>query len=105
MTFFGFRLHKKSFMRRKILTVEETFKIKGRGLILAGEFDFNSATIKVGDELIIIRPDGEAVSLSVKGLDCIRREDLSEPPRHLALMVGNVDKEAIPIGSEVFIEE
>jgi hypothetical protein len=92
-------------MRRKILTVEETFKITGRGLIIVGEFDFNSVTIKIGNAIIIVRPNGEELNLFIKGLEFFSGVDRSSPLKYLPLWVGDIDTEDIPIGSEVFIEE
>jgi hypothetical protein len=90
-------------MRRKILTVEDTFKIKGRGLILAGGFDFNSSIgLRLGDEIIVVQSDGAELKLLVKEIPFICRT--GSPPKHFSFSVGEVEKELVPIGSEVFIE-
>ena len=71
---------------------------------MIGEFDFNLPFgLKVGDEIIIVQSNEEELKLIIKEFPMITKRD-GFPLKHLSISVGNVEKEIVPIGSEVFIE-
>ncbi len=92
-------------MIRKLMTVEDTFKITGRGLILVGKFNDEIDKLKIGDPIIVVTPKKEKLGLTIKGVELITRIDRSQPYKHSSFSVGYLVKEDVPVGSEVFIED
>ena len=88
-------------MREKIFVIEDHFQIEGRGLIIVGRIEKDSTELKIGTPMIICRPDGSEVETKVAGID------MSSPPNFEfeAILVRNLTKADLPIGSSVFIEK
>lgn len=86
-------------MRQKIFVIEDHFQIKGRGLIIVGKIEKELTELKIGTPMIICRPDGSEVETKVAGID------MFSPPNFEfeAILVYNLTKDDIPIGSSVFI--
>lgn len=51
------------------LLVTDTFRIKGRGTITAGQI--RTGTLRQGQLVEIVRPDGESLRAKVRGIDFI----------------------------------
>jgi len=56
-------------MATPLFTVESTFTIKGRALVLMGITLDQYGTVKVGNPLTIKRPDGSIVQAQVIGIE------------------------------------
>jgi len=58
-----------SSMGEPIFTVESTFQIRGRGLVLVGIAAEQYGLVKAGDALLVRRPDGSLVRAIVQGVE------------------------------------
>lgn len=88
-------------MARKLLTVEDSFEIRHRGLILVpGIVPEGDERFKIGEPIILKKPDGSSIETKIGGL-----EIFTTPPRHLddfGIMIMGMAKGDIPIGTEVW---
>jgi hypothetical protein len=76
-----------------LFTVEATFVITGRGLILYPGFGKNFA--KVGSKIQLIRPDQSIIETQIRGITFSDKHDI--------LVGENVKKEDVPLGTEVWL--
>jgi translation elongation factor EF-Tu-like GTPase len=84
---------------RLLITVEDTFIIQGRGLVpVPGLIPVGNERFKVGDPLLLKRPDGHELLTSIGGLE------LSTPnPRHeVGILLKDMSKEDVPKGTEIW---
>ena len=81
------------------MVVEDTFNISGRGVVVTGVIA--SGTIKVGDEMAIITPDGFVKSVVITGIEHFRKllDIANEGDNVGVLLRGIKDKAEIPVGS------
>ena len=86
-------------MARQLFVVDDTFEIKGRGLILAaGISPEGEERFRVGDLIRLQRPDGSAAVVRIDGL-----EILSPNLRNIfPILLTSVSKNDVPIGTEVW---
>jgi hypothetical protein len=81
-------------MPRRLFTVEDSFSVKGRGLVLIpGIVPLEG--VRVGDPLLLKRPDGTSVSATIGGLGF-----LPEPP--FPILLEGCSREDVPVGTEVW---
>jgi hypothetical protein len=82
-----------------LFVVEDTFFIKGRGLVpVPGIVPIEEERFRVGDPLLLKRPDGTSISTTIGGL-----ERLCPNPRHdVVIMLKGFSKEDVPVGTEVW---
>ncbi len=89
-------------MARRLFVVEDTFWIKGRGLIpVPGIVPQGDERFRVGDPIVIERPDGSRIESNISGIERI----LGSPPKprsNLCIILNGLGKEDVPIGSEVW---
>ena len=81
------------------MVVEDAFNISGRGIVITGVIA--SGTIKVGDEMAIITPDGIVKSVVITGIEQFRKllDIANEGDTVGVLLRGIKDKAEIPVGS------
>lgn len=81
------------------MVVEDTFNISGRGIVVTGVIA--SGTIKVGDEMAIVTPDGIVKSAVITGIEQSRKllDIANEGDTVGVLLRGIKDKAEIPVGS------
>lgn len=86
-------------MREKLFIIEDHFQIKGRGLIITGKRRKNPAELRIGTQLFIRRPDGKEIETKVGSIEMLN------PPnfKNEAILVHNLTKDDLPIGSSVFV--
>lgn len=78
-----------------LFTVEATFVITGRGLVLYPGFGNNMA--KIGSKITLIRPDQSVIETLIRGISFSENHDI--------LVGENVKKEDVPIGTEVWLQK
>jgi len=78
-----------------LFTVEATFMITGRGLVLYPGFGDNPA--RTGSKIKLIRPDQSIIETQIKGVSFSGNHDI--------LVEGKIKKEDVPIGTEVWLQE
>jgi len=88
-------------MGRPLISVEETFLIRGRGLVLApGIAPQTEERFAVGDPIMIKRPDGSHLCWTIGGIDMISGTRLR--PNDVVILLKGLGKEDVPTGSEVW---
>ncbi len=89
-------------MKQKLFTVEDRFYISERnGTVVASDSQPNSPTFKIEDELVLVRPDGTKIITEVGGIEMPRTVS---GVRKIAILIKNVSKKDIPVGTEVFLK-
>ena len=87
-------------MSRLLFTVTETFTIQGRGVVLLPELKpIEQERFKVGDPLLLKRPDGVEDRVSIAGLELLKP---LKGRCELVVMLSGKEKSEIPIGTEVW---
>ena len=85
------------------LTVEDTFLIAGRGLIVAGELTDAEHGFKIGARVTIVRPDGSRLGGKVRGTD-VSGPRFDERRSLAVLLEGVMEKGDVPHGSFVTVD-
>lgn len=90
-------------MPEPLFTVDDTFTIRGRGIVLLGiTADQYNTSIRMGDAVSIQRPDGTIVPAKVSGLEAPHTVKWMGPPPPLPRFGVLVDIEVVPVGSIVY---
>ena len=91
-----------SIMARCLFTVEDTFVIRNRGLVLVpGIIPEGDERFRLGDPIILLRPDGSSFRTEIGGVEMI-----DPNPRHdLVIMLKGMAKGDVPVGTEVWSVE
>lgn len=77
-----------------LFKVEDLFEIKGRGLILVPGLGDKVKFAKIGNKIKLIRPDKSEIEAIISGIAFQRNYDI---------LVDNLKKEDVPIGTEVWL--
>ena len=87
-------------MARLLFIVEESFAIKGRGLVpVPGIVPQGVERFRVGDPILLKRPDGSSLAWQIGGLELIS----GGPPRDdVVVLLKGLRKEEVPVGTEVW---
>lgn len=89
---------------KKLLTVEDSFLIKERGLILAGYLDDTEIIYKTGDKIKIVCPDGKEIYSEIAGIPIINRNCFSDKDSNAGILVRGVfDKDKVSKDSIVYL--
>jgi translation elongation factor EF-Tu-like GTPase len=91
-------------MKQLLSIVEDLFQISGRGLIVVpGIPSSGNWKIKIGDTLILKRPDGIELSTIVRGIDMLNHR--VPGPHPIPILLGaELTKEDVPIGTQLWVE-
>lgn len=86
-------------MARRLFTVEDTFEIRGRGLILVpGIIPEGDERFRVGDRITLRKSDGSSIESQIGGLELLHPN-----PRHdVVIMLKGMVKADVPVGTEVW---
>lgn len=86
-------------MARHLLTVDDTFTIAGRGLVLTPPIQMlPGERLRPGDTLLLKHPDGSETVTTLGGLELSR----PNPDGKVGLMLDRLTKVDVPIGTEVW---
>ncbi len=87
-------------MARRLFIVEDTFSIKGRGLVpVHGILPQGEERFLVGDPIQLRRPDGSRLEWKIGGIEII----CGARPRHdVVILLQSLGKDDVPIGTEVW---
>jgi hypothetical protein len=87
-------------MARRLCTVEDTFLIKGRGLLpVPGIAPQGEERFRIGDPILLKRPDGSSLSCQIGGLELICG---GLPREDVVILLKGLDKEDVPVGTEIW---
>ena len=87
-------------MARLLFVVEDTFFIKGRGLVLVPGI-VPQGEERIGDTLVFKRPDGSHLKWTIGGFEMIH----CTPPKQttdMFIVLKGLNQDDVPIGSEVW---
>ncbi|MBN2193315.1 MAG: hypothetical protein JW751_10910 [Polyangiaceae bacterium] len=89
----------------RLLTVTDTFAIKGRGLVLAPDVDLGSeAQLALAVELR--RPDGSRLSsTALAQVPFVTPPNPNRRLRHVLTLPADVGKDEVPVGTQVWVVE
>jgi translation elongation factor EF-Tu-like GTPase len=91
-------------MQQLLSIVEDLFQISGRGLIVVpGIPSSGNWKIKIGDPLVLKRPDGIELTTIVSGIEMLAHTRPGPHPMPI-LLGAEVTKEDVPIGTELWVE-
>ena len=86
-------------MARRLFTVEDTFAIRERGLVLApGIIPEGEERFRVGDPITLLKPDGSSIEAKIGGLELLD----PNPRRDVVIMLAGMTKSEVPVGTEVW---
>jgi hypothetical protein len=85
-------------------TVEDTFLIPGRGLIVTGELENVNHRFRAGTSVKIIRPDGTEIFSVIRGIDISCGASVNQK-KIGALLEETITKSDVPHGSKITITE
>ena len=89
-------------MKRKIITVKDTFLIQGRGLGVTGCKEDDSAKIRIGNTVEILRPNNTIIEAQILGIETIcNRKDISKirEVENIGFLLKDLLKNDVPKGS------
>jgi hypothetical protein len=89
-------------MARCLFIVEDTFSIKGRGLVpVPGILCQGEERFRVGDPLLLKRPDGSCLEWKIGAIELI---SCSPPrPKHeVVIVLHGLSKDDVPIQTQVW---
>jgi translation elongation factor EF-Tu-like GTPase len=88
-------------MPRRLFVVEDAFFIEGRGLVpLPGIVPQGEERFRIGDPVVIKRPDGSCVEWTIGGFEI--HSTPSRPGNDVPILLKSLNKDDVPIGSEVW---
>ena len=94
-------------MEEKVLEVEDTFLITGRGLVIVGLLEKDAPSLKIGDKIKFYCSDNSIIPSEVFGLEMIKFNSLEARQKFkgkIAFCIRNIeDKKEFLKGAEVFL--
>ena len=88
-------------MGRRLFVVEDSFVIKGHGLVLVpGLLPEGDERFRVGDSISLRKPDGSAIATRIGALEFL----CPNPRGEVVIMLKNLTKTDVPVGTEVWSE-
>jgi hypothetical protein len=88
-------------MREKFFIVTDRFEIQGRGTAIVGERPTNLPDFKIGSPIVLISPENKEMMTKVSGIDL---PTTISGRRLIGVLIENIAKRDIPIGTEVFLQ-
>jgi translation elongation factor EF-Tu-like GTPase len=89
-------------MRQKLFTVEDRFKIVGRGTVVTGFETVNLPELKLESPIVLVLPEGQEILAEVGGVD---RFQTVSGKKGIGVLIKNITKEDIPVGTTVFLAD
>lgn len=89
---------------KKILTVEDTFMIQGRGLVITSKKTDEFVDFKVGDSIKIENPDQTFVETKIKGIELLCRPKFRNELISFTIE-SEIKKEQVQIGAKIWLLE
>ncbi len=88
-------------MRRKLFTVTDCFKIAGRGTAIVSNRPPALPEFEIENPIVLVLPDGQEFLSKISGIEM----PITVSGTHkIAILVENLTKDEILIGTEVFLE-
>lgn len=86
-----------------LFIVEDAFQITGRGCILVPgpSAEAGGPTLRVGDPIRLVKPDGQVVDTEVRGIEMINRRPRPQVITAPILLPKGITKDQVPVGTRV----
>jgi hypothetical protein len=88
-------------MRERLFIVTDCFEIHRRGTAVVGERPTNLPDFTIGSPIVLISPEDEEITTEVSGFDF---SSTFSGVGLIAILIKNLHKKDIPVGTEVFLE-
>jgi len=86
-------------MSRHLFTVEDTFLIRGRGLVLVpGIIPRGEERFRAGDPIALVMPDGSSARVNIGSLELLNPNTRGGVP----IVLKEASKKDVPVGTEVW---
>lgn len=86
-------------MARRLFTVEDTFSVRDRGLVLIpGIIPMHHERFGTGDPITLLRPDGSVMDTKIGGLEMLD----PNPNCDVVILLKGMLKTEVPVGTEVW---
>jgi translation elongation factor EF-Tu-like GTPase len=90
-------------MSRLLFTIEDRFLIQDRGLVVVpGLSDRDDKRFRVGDPILLKRPDGTELTWPIGGFEMIERADNPRARLGIPILLRGLDKDDVPVDTEVW---
>lgn len=90
-------------MARKLFDVEDSYHIKGRGLVtFPGIIPEGEERFRIGDLVLLKRLDGSQLQWPIGGIEMISYPASARPRPEIVFLLKGLAKEDLPVGSEVW---
>jgi len=88
-----------------LFVVEDAFQITGRGCVLAPgpAAEPGAQPIRVGDRLLLRKPDGQSVDTVIQAVEMLGRRPRPKVITAPILLPREITKDDVPIGTEVWL--
>jgi translation elongation factor EF-Tu-like GTPase len=89
---------------RLLFVVEDAFQITGRGCVLAPGpvAEAGGPVLRVGDRIRLVKPDGQSIETTVRGIEMIGRRPRPAVITAPILLPREITKDQVPPGTHVF---
>jgi hypothetical protein len=88
-------------MEQELFTIEDCFKIFGQGVAIVGKDQLNFQKINIGTFVVLFYPNGTEIITEISGIERIQTVS---GIKKTALLIKNVAKEHIPVGTKVLLD-
>jgi translation elongation factor EF-Tu-like GTPase len=82
-------------------TVESTFSVAGRGLVIVPEVPQGDFRIRAGTKIQLRTPDGRLLDSHITGVEFLK-EALAAPCRMAILITRDIGRDDVPVGTEIW---
>lgn len=88
-----------------LFVVEDAFQITGRGCVLVPgpSFEVGGPTLRVGTPIRLVKPDGQVVDTSIRGIEMINRRSRPQVVAAPILLPKEITKDQVPVGTKVML--
>lgn len=87
-----------------ILEIEDTFMIRGRGLVVVGAVIKDSPTYRSGDEVVVVKPDGLEHKTRINGVEMFHTHTCTPQhvPQNVGILLKTLTKEEVQKGDKLY---
>jgi translation elongation factor EF-Tu-like GTPase len=93
-------------MAQKIITVNDSFLIPDGGIVVSGLKEKNSAEIKAGSVVKILRPNRSTIKSQVDAVETFfsrKNSSESEKIENISFSLKKLSRKDVPIGSVIYL--
>ena len=93
-------------MRQKLFTIDDTFNLSGRGIVVTGELAANTPIFRIESIVVLVHPNGNELVTEISGIAMVNPVDYENFNRNkIGVLLKVTKKEDAPVGTEVYLEK